>query len=129
MLEALAELIECRGVPKDQFMAEIERQAAEAEAAVPAYRDFIIKVDPETEGLIYVCPWCDSIDSMCEVDQGVRWNSLNEPEVEQHGDNVYYKASASIDGDNGFESSGYVCRDCCSEKINAPDNFEITDWT
>lgn len=70
------------------------------------------------------CPHCRTTGSIVEVDKAVRWNRLT---VEMRPDGPYVHASLGDSADYHF--AGWRCLFCDSENIDAPEGFEIEDWS
>ncbi|QYN17483.1 hypothetical protein [Amycolatopsis sp. DSM 110486] len=64
-----------------------------------------------------VCPRCQAVDQIREVDSAIRWNELH---VDEQGDVISVGG-----GDAHFETDHYECR-ACKGVVGFP--FEITDW-
>ena len=82
---------------------------------------FII-VTPD-DGPTYVeCPHCGAEDSIVEVDQTIRFNTL----VFDGDDPMRPRADIGPDGDWDFDH--WFCTACMSDELQAPIGFEIRDW-
>lgn len=71
---------------------------------------------PHTE-----CPRCEARDSIREHDTAVRWNTLR-----LAGDGQTATASLGDAGD--WDGDGWICAECLTTELDAPDGFEVTDW-
>ena len=103
-------------------MQEIDRVVAEAEAALPDVRTWIIEQDRKRYGddeWHTRCPWCDAFDEIHEHDVGVRWNTLSLTDG---------TTADAHTGDDEFEGDGWICGSCVSQALEAPPGFTISDW-
>lgn len=67
------------------------------------------------------CPHCQAVNTIAEHDTAVRWNTLR-----LHDDGC--SATASLDGSGDWESDGWICAECLSTALDAPEGFEILNW-
>lgn len=90
----------------------------------PESKEFRLSpADPDTQTCEIICPHCGAEGSIVEVDEAVRCNQLT---VEMHPDGPYVHASL---GDGDYHFSGWLCTSCYSDNIDAPEGFEIGDWS
>lgn len=98
-------------------LKELDRVVAETEATLPETREWTAQqIDGEW---VTKCPHCGATDEIYEVDRAIRWNSLS------------FNSSGKVyayTGDYEFESDGWICGGCCSTDLEAPPDFEITDY-
>lgn len=66
------------------------------------------------------CPACGVVDSIVEVDQAIRWNTIHLTDAQS--------GTASTGNVGDYEFEGWACSACGADNLDAPVGFEITDW-
>lgn len=87
---------------------------------MPENLPFIIATDDDG-GPVTKCPHCGALDSINEVDVATRWNTLSLRKDDPLAATAYL-------GDGDWEFERWLCQECLSSAIEAPEGFEITDW-
>lgn len=77
-------------------------------------------IETDADGVLHtVCPHCRARDTICERDVGTRWNTLHLIDT--------ISANAAL-GSSDFDGDGWICSNCLSDDLAAPDNFTVKDW-
>lgn len=66
------------------------------------------------------CPHCEALDTIVEVDQAVRFNTLK---LSSNG-----ATAVASTGSGDFDWYGWFCTACSNDNLAAPERFEILDW-
>lgn len=77
------------------------------------------RIVTDKDGRHVECPHCKSLDTIVEVDQAIRFNTLN-----LDGDEVTARMGST--GDWDFDH--WFCTACMTDQLAAPDDFEIKEW-